>query len=235
MNALSDPASWNMGLPVRRADPRWSPWAGESDLKITDTSCYSIKEGTGGSESQVFRYLAETPAGNGWTLVIVSNSAANVADTILEGAIGQLAKESAASSSAGVALATMPGRTSATGAAAAIARPPSRGVLRLSELPGFLDYLYLLAREDKVQTASVAAIDYIDRLLNESLFRVCNELLKQADQSQMPSALRRAFLMITWPAKDALPARSEFYQRAINLLAAERDAHTAQRMLKSLA
>jgi hypothetical protein len=235
MNSFSALVPWNMGAPVHRGDALWPSWIGNPGLNVTDLFHCSVKGEPGGSESQVYHYATETVAGNKWVLIIISDSAAAVGDTIREGAVDRLAAESASAPSVGVALATMPGRTPATGVPADFARAPSRGALRLSELPEFLEHLYLLVREEQEQSASVAVIDYIDQLLNESLFRVCNELLRQADLSQMPSALRRAFLMVTWPAKDRLPARPEFYQKALHLLAAERGAETAQRMLKSLA
>lgn len=106
---------------------------------------------------------------------------------------------------------------------------------QLAETSDFLDHIYLLVRQDQPRSASVAVIDYIDRLLNGNLFRACNQLLDQADLGRMPSALRRSFLMVTRPAKDKLPARTEFYRKALDLLARERNAETAHRMLKSLA
>ena len=222
------------GRPVHRGDALWPSWIGNPGLNVTDLFHCSVKGEPGGSESQVYHYATETVAGNKWVLIIISDSAAAVGDTIREGAVDRLAAESASAPSVGVALQPCPAEHLLP-ASQLDFRALLRGALRLSELPEFLEHLYLLVREEQEQSASVAVIDYIDQLLNESLFRVCNELLRQADLSQMPSALRRAFLMVTWPAKDRLPARPEFYQKALHLLAAERGAETAQRMLKSLA
>lgn len=225
---------FNTGWTERTAD-QTTRTSDETDWTPTDISRYTITGSIYGGESQVCRYWTEAAGKGKWILFIVSSTAANVADTILKETVGRLAAESATPPFVGEALAVMPGQKPATGIAAEIARAPSRGALKLSELPEFLEYLYLLARDDKTQTASVRAIDYIDRLLNENLFGVCNELLRQADLSQMPSALRRAFLMVTRPVKDRLRAREEFYRKALDLLANERGADTAQRMLKSLA
>jgi hypothetical protein len=103
------------------------------------------------------------------------------------------------------------------------------------ESDDFLETVYVYIAAGKIATAMDSAIDYIDTLLNDDMFNVCDRLLRKVDFQRMPSSLRRAFLMITLAAKDKIPARAALYQQALKMLSDERGAETAKNMLKTLA
>lgn len=111
---------------------------------------------------------------------------------------------------------------------------PTKEDIREMESGDFLDGIYAYVASGRTQTAIVSVIDYVDRLLNDGLFRVCDALLAQADLTRMPSSIRRAFLMVTKPAKKQLPTRVAFYDDALRLLSRERGEEKARKMLKSL-
>jgi len=112
---------------------------------------------------------------------------------------------------------------------------PTEEEIREMESGDFLDCVYARIAAGHVSAAMDAVIDYLDRLLNDGLFRVCDKLLAQANLERMPSNVRRAFLAVTRPAKQELPARAAFYNEALRLLSQERGEATARKMLKSLA
>jgi len=107
--------------------------------------------------------------------------------------------------------------------------------VRMMELDEFLERVYSSVEQGQVPAAMDCVIDFTDRLLSDGFFGVCNELFNRVDFGRMPSSLRRAFLMITHPAKDKLPARTPRYKEALASLSQERDPETAARMLKTLA
>jgi hypothetical protein len=111
---------------------------------------------------------------------------------------------------------------------------PTKEDLRESESDDFLDEVYARISSGHVPAAMDAVIDHLDRLLNDGFFKVCNKLLAQADLERMPSNVRRAFLAVTRPAKQELPARIAFFNEALRLLSQERGEETARKILKSL-
>jgi hypothetical protein len=112
---------------------------------------------------------------------------------------------------------------------------PTEEDIREMESDDFLEEVYLQVSSGRVAAAMDAVIDHIDRLLNDGLFGVCDKLLEKVRLDRMPSNVRRAFLMVTSPAKDKLPARAAFYDEALRLLSLERGEDTARQMLKLLA
>jgi hypothetical protein len=99
----------------------------------------------------------------------------------------------------------------------------------------FLEEVYIQVSAGRVPAAMDAVFDHLDRLLNDGLFGVCDKLLARVDLERMPSSVRRAFLAVTRPAKQELPARAAFYNEALRLLSQERGEQTARKMLNSLA
>lgn len=102
------------------------------------------------------------------------------------------------------------------------------------KLEKFLDETYYLSGAGLVALAMDRAIDFVDRLLGRGQFADCDELLRRVDLTRMPSSLRRAFLMITFPAKGKLPNRAFAFHQTLALLSVEKGADVARRMLKSL-
>jgi hypothetical protein len=99
----------------------------------------------------------------------------------------------------------------------------------------FLQGVYGLARVGDIPTATDVIFDRIDRLLSDDRLRACNEILKRVEPEKLPSSLRRSFLTITAAAKDKLPARRAFYDKALRLLSQEKDEAKARKLLGRLA
>ena len=107
--------------------------------------------------------------------------------------------------------------------------------VRVMESEDFLETLYARVAAGEVSTAMDSVIDHIDRLLNDEMYTVCDHLLWKVELKRLPSSIRRAFLMMTRPAKDRLPARRSVYHESLRLLADEKGADRASQMLKALA
>jgi hypothetical protein len=107
--------------------------------------------------------------------------------------------------------------------------------IRETESDEFLETIYVQVSSRRVSGAIYAVIDHLDRLMNDGLFGVCNRLLAKVELERLPSNVRRAFLMVTKPAKEKLSMRPVFYNEALRLLSAERGEETARKMLKTLA
>lgn len=103
------------------------------------------------------------------------------------------------------------------------------------EAEDFLDGLYVRVAAGEIPTAMDSVVDHVDQLLNEGMYSVCDHMLRKVDLRKLPSSIRRAFLMMTRPAKDRLPARRFVYQKSLALLTSEKGAETATKMLKALA
>lgn len=102
------------------------------------------------------------------------------------------------------------------------------------EAKSFLESLYAQVRAGALPAATDAVIEHLDCMLNENRFAACNHLLKMVDLARIPSRLRRAFLMVTCPAKSKLPGRASFYAEALRLLGEQHGPEKAAKMLKTL-
>jgi len=99
----------------------------------------------------------------------------------------------------------------------------------------FLDTLYMLTGQKRIADATDLIFGCIDRLLSDGDFAAVNAILADADPEYLPSSTRRSFLAITAAAKDKLPARKQFYDKALALLVAERGRDYAEKLLARLA
>jgi hypothetical protein len=81
------------------------------------------------------------------------------------------------------------------------------------QIDRFLEEVYKLAKLDDLDGATDRIFDFIDRLLCDSLFPVCDEVLRRVDVEKLSTSLMRSFLSITDAAKHKLPSRPAFYQK----------------------
>ena len=103
-----------------------------------------------------------------------------------------------------------------------VANAPTEEEVRVRELDDYLSGVYAQVAAGDVLPAMDSVIEYIDNLLIDGLYAVCDELLRKADFERLPSVIRRAFLMMTLPAKDKLRERQGKYDVALKLLSKER-------------
>lgn len=88
-------------------------------------------------------------------------------------------------------------------------------------VPGFLSGIYDVSRQSDRKAIDVT-FKYVNTLLIEGRFDVCDEILLQLDLRKLSPALMIAFLTITAPAKDKLPNRPLFYSRVWQALQAKK-------------
>lgn len=97
-----------------------------------------------------------------------------------------------------------------------------------------LDDVYMYVAAKKIPHAMDAVVELIDGLLTDNLFSVCDAILESVDLQLLPSNVRSAFLMASKPAKHELHNREGFFQASLAILAKERGAAIAERMLAHL-
>jgi hypothetical protein len=115
------------------------------------------------------------------------------------------------------------------------ARKPARPESKEGRIEEFLEQVYRLGDLNHLEEATDNVFRYIDDLLLEGQFPVCNEILKRADVKRLPTALLRSFLTITAPVKARLPARKAFYRDAFaEMVRVKGDTAKAQRLLGPL-
>lgn len=120
--------------------------------------------------------------------------------------------------------------------AAHAARKPARPESKEGKIEEFLEQVYRLCDLNDLEGATDKVFRYIDDLLLEGEFPVCNEVFKRADVKRLPTALLRSFLTITASAKSRLPARKAFYKDAFaEMVRVKGDTDKAQRLLGLLA
>jgi len=224
-------AEWNTGGPLTSMGGRLGELFSDFYASATELWHVEIENAETQHKSQVIQCNYPSASGDRAGLFVFSH-ASNV-NRIRESAVDFLSSEAASSPIRN----NMPEMASSNEASALshVRGRPTR-MERLDTSPAdFLNYIYLLVREGQAQSASVATIDFLDQLLNDNRFRLCNDVLATADAARMPSALRRAFLMVTRPAKDRLPARTIFYQKSLELLSKERGEEVAKQMLGPVA
>ena len=102
---------------------------------------------------------------------------------------------------------------------------------RMLRIHEFLNKLYLLSEAMEEHAASDEIFNFMDDSLLDEDFDTCNESLNQAEvEKVLPSSIV-SFLMVTLRAKDKLPARAKFLQRALEALAQERGKENAEKLL----
>jgi hypothetical protein len=77
----------------------------------------------------------------------------------------------------------------------------------------FLDQIYRLTKTGNTDAATDKIFDYLDRLLCNRLFEICDEILSKVDVDKIPPILTGAFLAITSAATHELPSRKALHER----------------------
>ena len=115
----------------------------------------------------------------------------------------------------------------------AAASPPKREVQQ-GRLEDFLQQVYALARLNDIQGATDLIFSYLDRLLCNGLFYICDDILKRVEIEKLPTTLMRSILSITAPAKDKLPSRRALYERIERRMVELKGQQTTARLLGRL-
>ena len=84
---------------------------------------------------------------------------------------------------------------------------------RLSDLRRWLEEVYNLCAEEKLNPALYVVLDELDELLRERNIARCDEILAAVDVDRMPAEVALAFLMGTFRARAALSGRPSFLDR----------------------
>ena len=111
--------------------------------------------------------------------------------------------------------------------------PPKREAQE-GRLEDFLEQVYILVEVADIQGATDRIFNYIDRLLCDGQFYVCDELLKRVDIESLPTTLMRSFLTITAPAKDKLPSRKPLYEKIERKMVEVRGERATARLIGRL-
>jgi hypothetical protein len=113
-------------------------------------------------------------------------------------------------------------------------REAGRGSDRVGSVERWLETLYRLCAEGKVDPAIDMVLDAMDDLLAARDLARCNEILGRADVERLLDDASIALLMETLRAKgEDLPARSDFYRRIEDKLRRERPSE-ADALLEEL-
>lgn len=112
---------------------------------------------------------------------------------------------------------------------------PTTPELQEEKIEEFLEEVYRLAKFRNVESATDRVFDFIDKLLCDDEFVICDEILKRVDVDKLPTTLMRSFLTITHAAKGKLPARQALYRKIDRKMAELKGANKAGRIIGSLA
>jgi len=115
------------------------------------------------------------------------------------------------------------------------ARKPTKAEATEGKIEEFLEEVYRLAELNRLQEATDEVFDQMDNLLCGGAFTVCDEILKRVDVRRLPTALLRSFLTITAAAKEKLPARKAFYNKAFAEVTRQKGPEKTHRLLAQLA
>ena len=116
-----------------------------------------------------------------------------------------------------------------------VAREPTKEDRARRYIPGFLNEVYSLSQIGDTDTAGFKVYDFLDRVLIDGFFAVCNEILSVVDINKLDTKLMDSFLTITAPAKTKLPSRVVLYKKIESKMTALRGPEKTRRILGSLA
>lgn len=97
-----------------------------------------------------------------------------------------------------------------------------------------LERIYALATANELDEATDLIFETIDRLQSQTRYDECDRMLQCAEVGRLPSFLQRSFLAITFSARDQLPHRDGFYQRAFESVQRNQGYEKAERIFASL-
>ena len=95
----------------------------------------------------------------------------------------------------------------------------------------FLEEFAALARTTKVQKTIDHIFDFFDSLLVERDFALANRIIARMNADSIQPVFLAAILSITKPARDRLPARKSFADKASEAVARQRGDEEARKLL----
>ncbi len=99
----------------------------------------------------------------------------------------------------------------------------------------FLKEIYNLSQIGDTDTAGFKIFDFLDHLLLDGCYAVCDEILAVVDVEKLDTKLMRSFLSITAPAKKKLPARAALYKKIERKMVELRGEAKTRRIIGNLA
>jgi hypothetical protein len=116
-----------------------------------------------------------------------------------------------------------------------VAREPTKEDRARGHIPTFLNEVYSLSQIGDTDTAGLKIFDFLDRVLIDGFFSVCDDILSRVDVEKLDTKLMRSFLSITAPAKKKLPSRAALYKQIEAKMLALRGPEKTRRIIGTLA
>jgi hypothetical protein len=116
-----------------------------------------------------------------------------------------------------------------------IAGEPTKEERASQHIPTFLSEVYRLSQLGDTDTAGFKIYDFLDRVLIDGFFAVCDNILSKVDVEKLDTKLMRSFLSITTPAKKKLPSRAVLYKKIEAKMLVLRGEEKSRRILANLA
>lgn len=116
-----------------------------------------------------------------------------------------------------------------------IARTPTKEDRARQHIDTFLKEVYRLSKLGDTDAAGFKIFDFLDRVLLDGFFSVCNDILGTVDVELLDTRLMRSLLSITAPAKKRLPARAALYKKIEAKMIALRGEEKTHKIIGTLA
>jgi hypothetical protein len=116
-----------------------------------------------------------------------------------------------------------------------IASEPTKEDRAWRHVPNFLSEVYSLSQVRDTDTAGFKIYDFLDRLLIDGFFAVCDDVLSKVDVDRLDTRLMDSFLTITYPAKSKLPSRAALYKKIETKMIALRGEMKTRKIIGPLA
>lgn len=116
-----------------------------------------------------------------------------------------------------------------------IARQPTKEDRARRHIDTFLKEVYSLSQIGDTDTAGFQIFDFLDRVLLDGFFAVCNDVLSTVNIDKLDTKLMRSFLSITAPAKGKLPARAALFKNIEAKMKSLRGEEKTRRIIGNLA
>jgi hypothetical protein len=116
-----------------------------------------------------------------------------------------------------------------------ITRKPTKEDRARQHIDTFLKEVYSLSKIGDTDTAGFKIFDFLDRVLLDGFFGVCNDILSTVNVDLLDTRLMRSFLSITAPAKKKLPARAALYKKIEAKMIALRGHEKTRKIIGTLA
>jgi hypothetical protein len=116
-----------------------------------------------------------------------------------------------------------------------IARKTTKEDRARMHIDTFLKEVYSLSKIGDTDTAGIKIFDFLDRILLDGFFGVCNDILSTVNVDLLDTKLMRSFLSITVSAKRKLPARAALYMKIEVKMIALRGEDKTRKIIGTLA